>query len=262
MIGLQSGIGAQPGGLALAQFCFLISIALVHRVAVDIAFLAQRLKRQPRPLIQHAIALLQDCVSLCLQGIAFQAVALGLIKCAPLRFELLGERDEPVFIDLRDFALIAHERDHKHLGTLVIAEAVLASVDAREVLPDRRRLADLDTDDEIENFAAELRDRFRVLPDEVRYLFKVAAIKAYCRRANVEKVDAGPKGAVISFRDNKFAQPERLVSFIRQHGQAARVRPDMKVVFFQDWETPEERMKCTGEILRQLAGLAETKKAA
>ena len=103
-----------------------------------------------------------------------------------------------------------------------------------------RRLADLDTDDEIDNFAAELRDRFGVLPDEVRYLFKIAAIKGYCRRANVEKVDAGPKGAVITFRDNKFAQPDRLVYFIRQHGNAAKVRPDMKVVFLQDWETPEE----------------------
>src|SRR5271165_3375566 len=125
-----------------------------------------------------------------------------------------------------------------------------------------RRLADLDTDDEIANFAAELRDRFGVLPDEVRYLFKVAAIKAYCRRANVEKVDAGPKGAVITFRDNKFAQPDRLVFFIKQHGQAAKVRPDMKVVFLQDWETPEERLAGTTEILRQLANLAENKKAA
>jgi len=125
-----------------------------------------------------------------------------------------------------------------------------------------RRLADLDTDEEIDNFAAELRDRFGVLPDEVRYLFKVAAIKAYCRRANVEKVDAGPKGAVIAFRDNSFAQPDRLVAFIRQHGQAARVRPDMKVVFFQDWETPEERLTGATEILRQLARLAESKKAA
>ncbi|WP_407146120.1 transcription-repair coupling factor [Bradyrhizobium sp. ORS 86] len=125
-----------------------------------------------------------------------------------------------------------------------------------------RRLADLETDEEIDNFAAEMRDRFGVLPDEVRYLFKVAAIKAYCRRANVEKVDAGPKGAVISFRDNAFAQPERLVAFIRQHGQAAKVRPDMKVVFFQDWETPEERLAGTTDILRQLANLAESKKAA
>jgi transcription-repair coupling factor (superfamily II helicase) len=125
-----------------------------------------------------------------------------------------------------------------------------------------RRLADLDTDDEIENFAAELRDRFGKLPDEVRYLFKIAAIKAYCRRANVEKVDAGPKGAVISFRDNKFAQPDRLVYFIRQHGQAAKVRPDMKVVFLQHWHTPEERLMGTTEIMRQLANLAENKKAA
>ncbi len=120
-----------------------------------------------------------------------------------------------------------------------------------------RRLADLDTDEEIDNFAAEMRDRFGVLPDEVRYLFKVAAIKAYCRRANVEKVDAGPKGAVITFRDNKFAQPDRLVFFIRQHGQAAKVRPDMKVVFLQEWKTPEERLIGTTEILRQLANLAE-----
>jgi transcription-repair coupling factor (superfamily II helicase) len=125
-----------------------------------------------------------------------------------------------------------------------------------------RRLADLDTEEEIENFGAELRDRFGVLPDEVRYLFKVAAIKGYCRRANVEKVDAGPKGAVITFRDNSFAQPDRLVYFIKQHGQAAKVRPDMKVVFLQDWETPEERLTGTTEILRQLANLAENRKAA
>jgi len=69
-------------------------------------------------------------------------------------------------------------------------------------------------------------------------------------------------GVLYSFRDNKFAQPDRLVYFIRQHGQAARVRPDMKVVFFQEWETPEERLMGTTEILRQLANLAEDRKAA
>jgi transcription-repair coupling factor (superfamily II helicase) len=143
---------------------------------------------------------------------------------------------------------------------VLIPEDYVADLSVRLSL--YRRLADLETDDEIDNFAAELRDRFGVLPDEVRYLFKIAAIKNYCRRANVEKVDAGPKGAVITFRDNKFAQPDRLVYFIRQHGQAARVRPDMKVVFFQEWETPEERLAGTTEILRQLANLAEDRKAA
>jgi transcription-repair coupling factor (superfamily II helicase) len=125
-----------------------------------------------------------------------------------------------------------------------------------------RRLADLATDDEIADFGAELRDRFGPMPDEVRYLFKVVAIKAYCRRANVEKVDAGPKGAVITFRDNAFAHPDRLVGFIRTQGAAAKVRPDMKVVFFQDWQTPEERLEGTTTILRDLAALAEGRHAA
>jgi transcription-repair coupling factor (superfamily II helicase) len=179
-------------------------------------------------------------------------------------FELYQSMLEEAIVNLK--AGIAEPPAERWSPQITIGMPVLIPEDYVADLPVRlslyRRLADLDTDDEIENFAAELRDRFGVLPDEVRYLFKVAAIKAYCRRANVEKVDAGPKGAVISFRDSKFAQPDRLVSFIRQHGQAARVRPDMKVVFFQDWETPEERLKGTGEILRQLAGLAEAKKAA
>jgi transcription-repair coupling factor (superfamily II helicase) len=36
----------------------------------------------------------------------------------------------------------------------------------------------------------------------------------------------------------------------------------MKVVFLQDWETPEERLTGTTEILRQLANLADNRKAA
>jgi transcription-repair coupling factor (superfamily II helicase) len=179
-------------------------------------------------------------------------------------FELYQSMLEEAIVNLK--AGIAEPAADRWSPQITVGMPVLIPEDYVADLPLRlslyRRLADLETEDEIENFGAELRDRFGVLPDEVRYLFKVAAIKGYCRRANVEKVDAGPKGAVITFRDNKFAQPERLVYFIRQHGQAARVRPDMKVVFFQDWETPEERLSGTTEILRQLANLAENKKAA
>ncbi|QPF81842.1 transcription-repair coupling factor [Bradyrhizobium genosp. L] len=179
-------------------------------------------------------------------------------------FELYQSMLEEAIINLK--AGVAEPAADRWSPQITIGMPVLIPEDYVNDLSVRlslyRRLADLETDDEIDNFAVEMRDRFGVLPDEVRYLFKVAAIKAYCRRANVEKVDAGPKGAVITFRDNSFAHPDRLVMFIRQHGQAAKVRPDMKVVFFQDWETPEERLAGTTEILRQLANLAESKKAA
>jgi transcription-repair coupling factor (superfamily II helicase) len=179
-------------------------------------------------------------------------------------FELYQSMLEEAIVNLK--AGITEPTAERWSPQITIGMPVLIPDDYVSDLPVRlslyRRLADLETEEEIDDFAAELRDRFGVLPDEARYLFKVAAIKTYCRRANVEKLDAGPKGAVIAFRENKFAQPDRLVSFIRQHGQAARVRPDMKVVFFQDWETPEERLSGSTQILRQLASLAEDKKAA
>jgi transcription-repair coupling factor (superfamily II helicase) len=78
----------------------------------------------------------------------------------------------------------------------------------------------------------------------------------------VEKIEAGPKGAVLSFRDNTFADPDRLVAFIHAQGPAARVRPDMKVVFFDDWEDPQARLRGTAAILRNLVMLAQPAKAA
>jgi transcription-repair coupling factor (superfamily II helicase) len=66
----------------------------------------------------------------------------------------------------------------------------------------------------------------------------------------------------VSFRDSSFANPERLVAFIRDQGPAARVRPDMKVVFFDDWEEPEARLRGTAGILRSLVELAQPAKAA
>jgi transcription-repair coupling factor (superfamily II helicase) len=125
-----------------------------------------------------------------------------------------------------------------------------------------RRLSEIDEDREIDAFAAELADRFGPLPQEVQHLLKIVAIKALCRRANVDKVDTGPKGLVLSFRDNMFANPEGLVAYIREEGPAARVRPDMRVVFFEDWEKPEQRLKGTTLVLRTLVAIAEKKKAA
>jgi transcription-repair coupling factor (superfamily II helicase) len=128
-----------------------------------------------------------------------------------------------------------------------------------------RRLADLDDEREVEAFGAELTDRFGRPPVEVEHLLQVVGIKVLCRRANVEKIEAGPKGVVLSFRDNQFANPEGLIGFIRERGADAVIRNDktgQKLVFLGDWERPEERLKATADILRRLAGIAERAKAA
>jgi transcription-repair coupling factor (superfamily II helicase) len=147
------------------------------------------------------------------------------------------------------------------IGTpVMIPEDYVADLPVRLAL--YRRLAEVEDEREIEAFGAELVDRFGPLPVEVRHLLNIVAIKALCRQANVEKIESGPKGAVISFRDNAFANPDRLVAHIREQGPAARVRPDMRVVFFADWEQPEQRLRGTASILRSLVELAQPAKAA
>ena len=124
-----------------------------------------------------------------------------------------------------------------------------------------RRLSSLQTDEDIEGFAAEMIDRFGPMPDEVELLMKLVSIKALCIRAHVDKIDVGAKGAVVSFHDNSFANPQGLVRFIAGQGSDARVRPDMKVVFMRDFETMELRLEGTRQIMRTLVGIAEAKKA-
>jgi transcription-repair coupling factor (superfamily II helicase) len=142
------------------------------------------------------------------------------------------------------------------IGTSVlIPESYVSDLTVRMAL--YRRLASIETRDDIERFAAELIDRFGALPDEVKHLLDIVAIKHLCRIALVEKIDAGPKGAMLTFRNNTFPNPLGLVRLIGEHQSTMRVRPDQKVVIARDWPTPEARLKGAQAVLGQLAKLAQ-----
>jgi transcription-repair coupling factor (superfamily II helicase) len=146
------------------------------------------------------------------------------------------------------------------LGTPVtIPEDYVPDVQLRLSL--YRRLATLQSDAEIESFGAEMIDRFGALPAEVEELMKLVAIKVLCRAAHVEKVEAGPKGIMIAFRDNSFANPQGLVRYIAEEGPLAKVRPDMKIVFMREFEERTARLDETRNILRTLVAIAAKKAA-
>ncbi|MAF95422.1 MAG: transcription-repair coupling factor [Rhodospirillaceae bacterium] len=119
-----------------------------------------------------------------------------------------------------------------------------------------RRLAWLSERDEIDAFAAELIDRFGPLPDEVENLLQVVALKKQCREAGVEKVDAGVRGAVVSFRKDHFANPAGLVAWITGHGETVKLRPDHTLVLMRGWEAPAERMEGVRYLVGELARIA------
>ncbi len=124
-----------------------------------------------------------------------------------------------------------------------------------------RRIGGLASDAESDAMAAELVDRFGKLPEEVDNLLGVVALKRACREAGVEKLEAGPKGMVLSFRGNAFSNPAGLVRWLSSKGGMVRLRPDHKLAISRDMDVAT-RLKFARDMLKSLDQIVRQAKAA
>jgi transcription-repair coupling factor (superfamily II helicase) len=118
-----------------------------------------------------------------------------------------------------------------------------------------RKIADLIDQNEIEAFGAEIIDRFGSIPEEVKNLLETVAIKRLCLLVGIEKLDAGSKGAVITFRNNEFNNPAGLVEFINSHAGTIKIRADHKLVFMRHWDDPSSRLEGVRYLIRELGNI-------
>ena len=109
--------------------------------------------------------------------------------------------------------------------------------------------------------AAELVDRFGPVPNEVENLLQVVALKRACRDSGVEKLEAGPKGMLLSFRGNAFANPAGLVAWLASKGGLVRLRPDHKLAIVREMDV-SARLRFARDTLAALAGIVEQAQAA
>jgi transcription-repair coupling factor (superfamily II helicase) len=124
-----------------------------------------------------------------------------------------------------------------------------------------RRIGGLASDAESDAMAAELVDRFGKLPEEVDNLLGVVALKRACREAGVEKLEAGPKGMVLSFRGNAFSNPAGLVRWLSSKGGMVKLRPDHKLAISRDMDVAT-RLKFARDTLKSLDQIVRQAKAA
>jgi len=120
-----------------------------------------------------------------------------------------------------------------------------------------RRVSRLNDDQESESFAAEMIDRFGPIPGEVENLLGTVSIKRACRMAQIEKIDSGPKGAVVSFRNNEFPNPMGLVKYITDQVGTVKLRPDQKLVIKRGWDGPQSRLTGVAQLVKTLADIAK-----
>lgn len=138
--------------------------------------------------------------------------------------------------------------------SVLIPEAYVSDLSTRMSL--YRRLGDLESDEDVDGFAAEMIDRFGSLPDEVNNLLEIVRIKMYCKRAGVMQLDAGPKGAIIRFYKDTPPNPEKLFTWIATRPGSVKVRPDQKLTILRTWDSVKDRVKGARQVAADLAGCA------
>lgn len=139
--------------------------------------------------------------------------------------------------------------------TVLLPDAYVPDLPVRLSL--YRRLASLSDQEAIDAFAVELVDRFGPYPVEVKNLLDVMQIKHLCKQAGIERIDAGPKGAVITFRKNQFGNVEQLLTYIHKQAGTLKLRPDQKLAYLRAWDDLGIRMKGVRQIVQDLAELAK-----
>ena len=101
----------------------------------------------------------------------------------------------------------------------------------------------------------ELVDRFGKLPPEVDNLLKTVEIKQLAVLANVEKIDAGSKGILLSFHNNVFAAPDKLIDFVTKQFGVVKIRPDQKLFIEKNLEDYAVRVETIKNYLHKLTAL-------
>ena len=134
---------------------------------------------------------------------------------------------------------------------IMLPEEYVPDLDLRMGL--YRRMNEFERPDEIDPFAAEMIDRFGKIPPETDNLLKVIEIKLNCRKAEVVKLDVGPKGALVHFHNDRFPDLEGLIAYVQRLKGAAKLRPDSKLVITRAWPDAPSRVNGALQLSRGLA---------
>ncbi|QNQ11106.1 transcription-repair coupling factor [Sphingomonas alpina] len=173
-------------------------------------------------------------------------------------YELYQSMLEEAIMEARAGGALARPRDFSPQITvdapILIPEDYVPDLDLRMGL--YRRLNEIEETDGIEAFAAELIDRFGPIPDPTANLITLLEIKLHAKKACVAKIDVGPRGALVTFHDNKPPNIDGLLAWVARLDGVAKLRPDSKLVVNRVWGDPKSRLNGALQLSKGLAKAA------
>jgi len=188
--------------------------------------------------------------------------------------ELLGEQQSgnmhaigfSLYVELLEHAVKALKSGKEpslekplHTGTEVdlqisalIPEAYLADVHTRLVF--YKRIANAPSSEALQEIQAEMIDRFGLLPEATKNLFRVTEIKFKAQSLGIKKIDASAQGGRIEFSEKPNIDPATIIHFIQRYPQQYKLEGPSRLKFILPQETAEDRIKNLNVVLNSLSG--------
>ena len=150
-----------------------------------------------------------------------------------------------------DFDLSSeHETEVElHLPAL-IPDDYLPDVHTRLTL--YKRIASARNDEALRDLQVEMIDRFGLLPDATKNLFAIAGLKLMATPLGIRKVDFGPNGGRITFRDKPEVDPMAIIRLIQSQPRVYKLDGQDKLRVILELPGAAERIRSAQEILVQL----------
>lgn len=132
----------------------------------------------------------------------------------------------------------------------LIPDDYLPDVHMRLVL--YKRISNAESEDQLRELQVEMIDRFGLLPEPTKTLFRITALKLRAEALGVKKLDAGPKGGKLEFSQDTAVDPGSIVELVQSEPHRYRLAAANQLAFEENLENVETRFKKIERLLERL----------
>jgi len=117
-----------------------------------------------------------------------------------------------------------------------------------------KRIANAEDEAAQRDLQVEMIDRFGLLPEPTKNLFRQHRIKLSANQLGITKIDIGAKGGLLEFATKTSVEPVTLVNLMQKHPQIYKLEGGSKIKITEDLLTAEQRITFTEQLLASLKG--------
>lgn len=132
----------------------------------------------------------------------------------------------------------------------LIPDDYLPDVHTRLIL--YKRIASAETDSDLRELQVEMIDRFGLLPNAVKNLFRATAIKLRAQSVGISKIEASAGGGRLEFSEETKVEPVALVKLVQMQSSTYQLAGATALRFNEELEDIENRFEFVDELITKL----------